>query len=176
MGEIRFVTDTRMFLDDRLLNQIYDVVAPSMRSNAKFYYHSSIEDALKAYEPQRFRQWAEPFLFSVFAYDGNRLVGNGFLKYRKFRDDLLETESGYLFGGFVDPAYHRKGIGKEILKRRIDHAKALGIKVLRANASEASLKMAQRMGAAEIGVHVDETLKNLDGTPAKLHLLEYRLQ
>ena len=154
-----------------MLRRIYEVIAPSMRSNSKFYSPDAIEEALKAYELNQFREWGQPLLFFVFAYDIplGKLVGTGFLKDRKFDDVDPQTKSAYLFGGFVDPDYHRHGIGTQILERRIQHARETGIEVLRANASEASLNMHIRMGAREIGRYQDPLLKS------ELHILEYRL-
>ncbi|MBI2657678.1 GNAT family N-acetyltransferase [Candidatus Woesearchaeota archaeon] len=176
---IRFETSTSPALDEGLLRDVYSVVAPSMRSNFRHYHPASIETALKAYTPLRFKDWYGPLLFRVFAYDEDRLVGVGFLKQGKTEDvaelGVSPEQVAYSFGGFVDPAKHGRGIGSEMLRRRIEYARKLGVKFIRANASEASIKMTKSMGAAEIGEFLDEALKNHDGTPARLHKLEYRL-
>ena len=176
MEKIRFVPSTSPTLDERLLENVYAVVAPSMRSNSKYYDPASIEVALQAYEPHRFREWGHPLLLSVFAYDGEKMVGTGFLKHRKFDNTAAETDGGYLFGGFVLPEYQRRGIGRRIIETQIDHAKRIGIKVLRGNASEASLKLLQDLGFVEIGKHEDDALKYKDGAKAELQTIELKLQ
>ena len=175
MAEINFVTGTSRTLDDKLLGEVYSVVAPSMRSNSRYYDPASIEAALQAYEPRRFREWGQPLL-SVFAYDGKKLVGTGFLKNRKFENVATETEGGYLFGVFVLPEYQGRGIGRKIIETQIEHAKRVGIKILRGNASEASLKLLQDLGFVEVSKHEDDALKYEDGRKAELHTVELRLQ
>ncbi|MBI2652961.1 GNAT family N-acetyltransferase [Candidatus Woesearchaeota archaeon] len=175
MDRINFVTSTSRTLDDKLLGDVYSVVAPSMRSNSGYYDPSSIEVALQAYEPHRFREWSQPLLLSIFAYDGEKMVGTGFLKHRKFENVTTEA-GGYLFGGFILPEYQRQGIGRKIIETQIDHAKRIGIKVLRGNASEASLKLLQDLGFVEIGKHEDDALKSKDGAKAELHTVELKLQ
>ena len=169
MNGITFVPSTSTTLDDKLLGDVYKVVSQSMRSNRYYYQPSAIEVALKAYEPNRFSEWSQPLLLSVIAYHGKKPVGTGFLKHRKFENVSTETESGYLFGGFVDPQYQRQGIGKTIVQMLIEHARKTGIKVLRGNASEASLRLCQDLGFVEINRYWDDALK------AELHEMELRL-
>ena len=176
MKNIRFVTSASPTLDERLLENVYAVVAPAMRTNRRYYDPVSIEVALRAYEPHSFRDWSKPLLFSVFAYDGEKMVGTGFLQHRKFDNITAETDCGYLFGGFVLPEYQRQGIGRKIIETQIEHAKRVGIKVLRGNASKASLKLLQDLGFVEIGPYEDDALKHEDGAKAKLHIIELRLQ
>ena len=176
MENIRFVTSASPTLDERLLGNVYAVVAPAMRTNRRYYDSASIEVALQAYEPHRFREWHKPLLLSVFAYDGEKMIGTGFLKHRKFENVTTEAEGGYLFGGFILPEYQRQGIGRKIIETQIDHAKRIGIKVFRGNASEASLKLLQDLGFVEIDKHEDDALKSKDGAKAELHTIELKLQ
>src|SRR3989338_8634065 len=113
MGEVTFREFTGT-LDDKLLNDMYAVVKSVHKNDPE------AKATLEGYHPDEFRKWASP-VYSVFAYDGEKPVGVGFLEHKKWENVKSEAEGGYLFGFRVDPKYQSRGIGRTIAEMRIDY-------------------------------------------------------
>ena len=160
-----------------LAQQIYELVSFSARdANQKqpTYVPATLEELMDYYKPEKINDWLKPDIASVFAYDGDVLVGTGFLSYKDY-DGLPRGATAYLSGMHIHPNSRRQGIGDEIWQRIVEAARRNGIKIIRgeSTAFPATLEFYRNHGARVIeGEGVEHILPS--GT-IKFPVIEFAL-
>ena len=79
---VEFVTSMDRHLDSKLAQAVHELVGKAVRdANAKYktYPDATIEAFIYGYRPENMRTLNRPPVISVFAYEGERLIGTGFL-------------------------------------------------------------------------------------------------
>ena len=125
---------SELTFDQKLSQQVYDLVRESAKDanrRHRIYDDATLEVFLDTYKPDRIWTWLKPDIVSVFAYDGDKLIGTGFLSHKDYEDLPRDGTTARANGLYVHPGYKGHGVADAIWRLRIEHARKNGIRIIR---------------------------------------------
>ncbi|MBI2139201.1 GNAT family N-acetyltransferase [Candidatus Woesearchaeota archaeon] len=121
-------------LDEKLAEEISGVVRESfLAANVGGTYTQQQSDAfLSLYRPELIRQWI-PQTGGVLAFEGQKLIGNGFVMARQEHHE--REDGGFLYGLYILPDSQGGGVGSSLLVYLLRVGNTIGLRNFKGKAT-----------------------------------------